>query len=256
MTRSNFTDINILLDVSGSMKGKLREAEQSLMSFINEQKKVPGYAELSYYVFSDARIPRVKYEISYDVFSDARMPRVRYERGEDVAYTNCNLFGTEDITSNLITKMESIPISDIHELPLSDPLCLTALLDAMGNLINKMGKRYARMEEKDRPDKVIMVIMTDGLENSSIKFNNQQIADMVKHQEDVYNWDIIYLGANQDAIAEASKFGISPLRSMTYSQEKYKETMHNLSCSVKMSRENKISKTDDYFKKETREEVI
>lgn len=92
----------------------------------------------------------------------------------------------------------------------------TALLDAIGKTIDKTGKRLSDMSEDQRPEKVIFVIQTDGYENASKEFSNDKIISMITRQQDVYKWEFVFLGANQDAIATASKMGISATHSMTY----------------------------------------
>ncbi len=100
-----------------------------------------------------------------------------------------------------------VPIGKIPHFQLV-PRGSTALLDAMGRAINETGERLAKLAEADRPGLVIVVIMTDGQENSSREFNREQIRKMVEHQQSKYNWRFIYLGANQDAFAEAQGMGI------------------------------------------------
>lgn len=92
----------------------------------------------------------------------------------------------------------------------------TALLDAIGRTINKTGDRIGKMEEKDRPEKVLFVIITDGQENASREFTNEKINEMISHQRDIYQWQFVFLAANQDAISTASKMGIGANASMTY----------------------------------------
>jgi von Willebrand factor type A domain len=92
----------------------------------------------------------------------------------------------------------------------------TALLDAMARTINATGQRLAAMPEADRPDKVIVVVITDGEENSSRLFTYPQVNEMIGHQRDVYKWEFIFVGTNQDAIASASKIGIQPGSALTY----------------------------------------
>ncbi len=84
----------------------------------------------------------------------------------------------------------------------------TALLDAMGRAIKETGKRLDKMPEAARPGLVIFVVMTDGQENSSVKYTKAKVNEMVRHQQDVYNWKFTFLGANQDAMAEAKDLGI------------------------------------------------
>jgi hypothetical protein len=54
----------------------------------------------------------------------------------------------------------------------------------------------------------MVVFITDGEENSSREQTKKSLADMVKHQEDVYKWQVIYIGANQDSFAEGAKMGM------------------------------------------------
>jgi uncharacterized protein YegL len=92
----------------------------------------------------------------------------------------------------------------------------TALLDAIGRTIDAVGMKLASLPESERPGKVIFLIQTDGAENRSRNFTYEQIQDKIKHQTDVYKWDFVFLGANQDAIASASSIGISAGKSLSY----------------------------------------
>jgi hypothetical protein len=65
------------------------------------------------------------------------------------------------------------------------------------------------MSEEDRPNKVIIVIVTDGYENASRVYHKNRIFDMIAHQRDRYAWTFMFLGADQDAIASATALGIS-----------------------------------------------
>jgi len=101
----------------------------------------------------------------------------------------------------------------IHEIPELTPDTyrpggMTALLDAFGRTIDAVGSRLAKAPESERPDKVIFVLITDGMENSSREYTKTMVKDKVKHQEEKYAWQFIYLGANQDAITEGADMGI------------------------------------------------
>lgn len=84
----------------------------------------------------------------------------------------------------------------------------TALLDAIGFSIQKIGNVQKYTSEEERADKVLFVITTDGMENASREFSPDQIKKMIKHQKEKYGWDFIFLGANIDAISTAAQFGI------------------------------------------------
>lgn len=84
----------------------------------------------------------------------------------------------------------------------------TSLNDAVGKAINETGNELAAMDEAERPSVVMMVIMTDGEENTSKEFKSSQIRDMIKHQTDKYNWKFIYLGTDITTTRMADDMGI------------------------------------------------
>lgn len=116
--------------------------------------------------------------------------------------------------------LSSVPVTKITDLDETNyrPGGNTALLDAIGTTINTLGKKLSDTPETERPGKVIVAIMTDGEENSSKQFTWNQISKMIQHQTDVYKWEFLFLGANQDAIGTASKMNIDRASSATYFQ--------------------------------------
>lgn len=121
--------------------------------------------------------------------------------------------------STILFDHESIVLHD--RLPLSEVKPLTekdyevrgstALLDAIGDAINHVRKvhkyirKYAGAEHL--PEKTLFVITTDGMENSSIKYDYNQIKRLIKQQKEC-GWEFIFLGANIDAIEVAGHIGI------------------------------------------------
>jgi uncharacterized protein YegL len=95
----------------------------------------------------------------------------------------------------------------------------TALLDAIGKTINKIGNVQRNTNEEERADKVMFVITTDGMENASNEYNYEKIKKMVEWQKKKYGWEFIFIGANIDAIATAAKFGISSDRAANYNAD-------------------------------------
>lgn len=106
---------------------------------------------------------------------------------------------------------EARPVRDVPDLNGNtyQPRGSTPLLDALGETINSTGRTLAAIPEANRPDKVVFVVITDGEENASHKFTKSQVKEMINHQTEKYNWQFIYLGANQDAFAEAGAVGIA-----------------------------------------------
>jgi hypothetical protein len=92
----------------------------------------------------------------------------------------------------------------------------TALYDAVGRTIVSTGDYLMRKAESDRPGKVIFAIITDGYENASREYNRAKVFDMIKHQREVYKWEFVFIGANQDALAEGESIGIARSHSINY----------------------------------------
>jgi len=84
----------------------------------------------------------------------------------------------------------------------------TALLDAICRTIDDTGARLRALPEDARPALVVLCIITDGQENASRRFDNAAVNERIARQRDVYKWQILFIGSNQDAIAEACKLGL------------------------------------------------
>ena len=92
----------------------------------------------------------------------------------------------------------------------------TALLDAIGGAVHHIANvhRYAR--EEDRPAKTVFVITTDGMENASREYTYEKVQRMVRHEQEKYGWEFLFLGADMDAITAARSFGIRADRAVRY----------------------------------------
>ena len=92
----------------------------------------------------------------------------------------------------------------------------TALLDAIGRTISKIGNAQKHTADDYRAEKVLFVIITDGEENSSREYSAEKIKAQIERQKTKYGWEFIFLGANIDAVQTASRFGIAPDRAQNY----------------------------------------
>ena len=95
----------------------------------------------------------------------------------------------------------------------------TALLDALGQTILKISKVEEHTERKQQPSKVMVVIITDGQENSSREFSIQTVKEMIQRKKTA-GWEFIFLGANMDAVETASSYGIDPDKTSDYVADK------------------------------------
>lgn len=101
---------------------------------------------------------------------------------------------------------------DIREVaPLSEkdyqPGGCTALLDAVGGAIRHISRVQGYMPEEHKAEHVIFVIITDGLENASKRYDYPQVKKMITAQTEA-GWEFIFLGANIDVAAEAERLGM------------------------------------------------
>lgn len=85
---------------------------------------------------------------------------------------------------------------------------LTAMNDGIGIAIDKVGKWLSDMNEEDRPSKNLVVIMTDGAENNSKEYSFDRVKEMIKHQEEKYNWTFMYMGTDITSMEDVKKLGI------------------------------------------------
>ena len=110
-------------------------------------------------------------------------------------------------------------ITDVGPLDLQ-PRGDTPLLDAAAFSIRLTGERLAAMLPDARPENVLVLIITDGHENASKHTSAESLKSMIEHQQSVYKWDFIYLGANVDAFATARQMGIPAPMAAEYSADR------------------------------------
>jgi hypothetical protein len=209
--KANYTHIAMLLDRSGSMGSIKDYIIEGFNSFITEQKKVPGELTVTLVQFDDD---------GYDILHD---------------FKNINDFP-------LLTDAIYIPRG------------MTPLNDSWVRLIEETGARLSAMKEEDRPEKVLLASLTDGLENKSEKYapnngGNEFIKNLVEHQEQVYNWKFIYIGANQDSREEGLKRGVKNFMNFNANKLSVSSTFSSLSsdtATYRSSKENTFNVKRDH----------
>lgn len=147
-------------------------------------------------------------------------------------------------------------INEVKEITLNDYKVggCTALLDAIGNAINYIYNN--QINDKENEYNNMVVIITDGLENSSKEFSYEKINSLInkKQKED---WQFIFLGANIDVIKEANKMGIDSDNAVSYNNDEkgVKLNYEAISLAISDIRSNKKlskkwrSEIDNDFKK-------
>lgn len=176
------TLINIVLDETGSMNSCWDATISSFNDYIGGQKSQDGVCRVTMTMFSSVA--------GWNFGSNTEITDIR------------NLY-----SNKLVEQVELLSRSNYR------PSGGTNLYDAIGTSIRGI---EAQLEGQDEVPNVLMVIITDGDENSSKEFRLSDIQNMVKAKE-AEGWTFVYLGANQDAWKVGQAFGLAQGQTMTYS---------------------------------------
>lgn len=171
--KDNYTHIEIVIDVSGSMGGKESDVAGGINSLLEKQREA--------------------------VRENGGTVKVNIRKFDDKYET---IVENEDVLT-----VKNLTVNDVRARG------GTALLDAVGKSINNLGTYLSKLDEKDRPKGVIFVVNTDGEENQSREYKLDQIKAQVKEQEDKYSWQFFFLGEGIDGFQGGQNTGFNPLRS-------------------------------------------
>lgn len=130
----------------------------------------------------------------------------------------------------------------------------TALLDAVGTSIEKIDNVQKHLPEEHRAGKVIFVITTDGLENSSSQYSYRDVKRVIEAKKEC-GWEFLFLGANIDAGKEAEKIGIARNRSVTYKNDSAGVALNFESVGKAVSKAVMSEEIRDYFDDDWAEEI-
>ena len=111
------------------------------------------------------------------------------------------------------------PLAEVPELTTETyaPRGGTPLLDALGKGIHDLDGSVKKLAEDQKPERVVMVVVTDGAENSSQEFKKSDIEKLVKEKSEKHGWQFVFLSADMAAISEAHGLGIPADSSLYYS---------------------------------------
>lgn len=79
----------------------------------------------------------------------------------------------------------------------------TALRDSVSRCIGDAKKYLSSLKEERKPAKVLIVIITDGEENSSKEVSDSEVRELIKDCQDNLKWEIIFLSSDIKATTTA-----------------------------------------------------
>lgn len=196
--KDNFIHVCFVIDESGSMGGTEEDVIGGFKKVIDEQAaNDKGTCAVSYFKFSD---DVTKVYIGKDIKEVKPLTKGTF-----------NQIYTSNITITPNGAFDSI--SDLKTNANDEnsywPHGCTAMFDGIGTAIDVIGKWLNDMPEEERPEKNLIVIMTDGEENASREYTKSKVSEMIKHQEEKYNWTFIYMGSDLTNANDVNSLGMS-----------------------------------------------
>jgi len=177
------TDIIVILDRSSSIEsyGLTKKNIEGFNSFLKEQKEETGLARMTLALF------------------DGNW----YDNGDNNAY---------ELRYNMVD------IQNVQDLDAETyiPKGMTALYDGIGITLQNYKNKLEKLPINEKPDKVVVLIMTDGEENASKEFNKKMIAEMIEKHEKEDLWGFVFMGANIDTMGESQSMNISVANTIPY----------------------------------------
>lgn len=138
----------------------------------------------------------------------------------------------------------AVPLVEFPEFTKDNyrPDGLTALNDAIGITVNKLEEQL-----KDNPGaKALLVVVTDGQENSSLEFSREQIRQLIQNKEKEDNWTFVFLSADPSAFTEAKGYGFGAGNYAQYDKRQGKKFFAAVAQSTNMVRSSGETKLDNF----------
>ena len=156
----------------------------------------------------------------------------------DEAFWSLTLFGGALVER----RYEDVPIAEMLPMEQSDymPNGNTPLYDAMGQTMVTL---EPRVEEGDR---ALLVVITDGRENSSIEWSHEAVEKKVNELTDLGNWTIVYLASTPDAVEIGRSLGVLQANASYFERGTESETVVRLSAATRGLRRSADLSSDSF----------
>jgi len=206
---NNKTIYHFVVDQSGSMAGL---ENQTIEGFNTQLKTIKKLKE---------EFPQNEYIVSVTYFEDEVFDVIRFGKVEDIP---------------LLSRENYNPGSS------------TSLLDAIGHAICSIDEKYGNEINEDKAT-VVLVILTDGYENSSRKYSYNQIAKDIDRLNETNKWIFTFLGAGINAQSITNRINIRSKNVSSFERAEYSAVLEKISRSVRRYEENKSAGlfSDDFL---------
>ena len=130
------------------------------------------------------------------------------EQREEPGKTVLDVYQFSDETTRIV---RSADLSTFENDLMRNYRCsgMTALNDAVCQAIDELGAEFAALPESERPEQILVAILTDGEENASRRFTTADVKERIDRQTNVYSWKFVFLAANIDATETGAALGLA-----------------------------------------------
>lgn len=174
---------------------------------------------------------------------NAMIEKQKAEEGE--AYVSAVLFnGQSEVLYDRVA-LDKIPEMKTGDFRVGGN---TALMDALGDAIHHIGNVHKYAREEDVPEHTVFIIMTDGMENASMRYSSADIKARISRQKEKFGWDFFFLAANIDAVETAAHYGIDRTRTVEYTPTGMgmREGMLRANKAIRNIRRDQLVHTEDW----------
>jgi hypothetical protein len=196
---NNKTIYHFVVDQSGSMAGM---ENQTIEGFNTQLKTIKKLKE---------EFPQNDYIVSVTYFENEVFDVIRFGKVEDIPLLNRENY---------------------------NPGSSTSLLDAIGQTIYSIEKKFGNEINEDKAT-VVLVILTDGYENSSRRYTYEQIAKDIDRLNETNKWIFTFLGAGINAQSVTNRINIRSKNVASFERAEYSAVLEKISRSVRRYEENK-----------------
>lgn len=133
-----------------------------------------------------------------EVKGEANLTLVIFDNEYEVIHDGVNLKEVPELTSKVYY-----------------PRGMTALLDAVGKAVNTVEARLAKLEDEEKPEKIIVMVLTDGMENASQEFKKKAIKEKLEKLQKA-EWEFIFMGSTLESFDDARDMGLQANSQLNY----------------------------------------
>lgn len=141
-------------------------------------------------------------------------------------------FDSEEPLKKAIDKVKIDSWMNLKDLGIQ-PRGMTPLNDAIGKLFQEI--------KLSNPNKATIIILTDGQENHSKEFKNEDVKKIMDEFKNK-NYNVVFLGADIDSFSQASNYGMTRDAVLDFSKTNVKSTMKSVASATNFYSQNNATR--------------